>query len=80
MHTLAADRSWVEAEPALNCFRLKVFFLLSFNLFMCHGIMFHLRLRQITCCEKEYFDSLLHVFESVTVECPTLSVGTKVHI
>jgi hypothetical protein len=26
MHTLAADRSWVEAEPALNCFRLKVFF------------------------------------------------------
>jgi hypothetical protein len=47
---------------------------------MCHGIMFHLRLRQITCCEKEYFDSLLHVFESVTVECPTLSVGTKVHI
>lgn len=26
MHILAADGSWVEAEPALNCFRLKFFF------------------------------------------------------
>ena len=37
--------------------------------------MFHLRLRRITCCtcfffscEKEYFDSLIQVFESVVVQ------------